>query len=227
MGSIMWSALGKARTGRTLPSMIRTSKILHGWLPVMHMHGRITGDTQCPGCGTTDETIDHMLRCPNEQMQAVRTQAIIKIREAGIKQGLPSGFMTSVQQYLRLLLLASDETPDTDLTRILESEQAIGHMMFARGFLSSRWLVLLRSFNSQRPVQKLARLIRLLWDQIFEPLWKTRNDILHRHHNYVSENTHAQLGDRLIWYICSIKRSYLEGTNFWHGIQYPRLKLCQ
>lgn len=192
--------MGKARKGRTLASMIRTSKILHGWLPVMHRQGRVTGSTQCPGCESTDETFDHMIQCTNERMQTVRSQAICNVREVGIKQRLPVGFMNNVQQYLKLLLTELEEDPDTDLLGVVASQQKIGHMMFIRGFLSTEWLRLLRSYDNTSPEQKLARLIWIIWDQLVEPLWTTRNDILHRNTNYVSENTHAQLGDRLIWY---------------------------
>jgi ribonuclease HI len=200
MSSILWSALQKARAGRTFASMVHTSKLLHGWLPVMHVHGRVTGSTQCPGCEETDETIDHMLSCPHERMETVRHQAIINVREQGIKQGLPAGFMTCVQQYLRYVLLNQSDDLDPDLNRIRVSQHAIGPMMFVRGYLSIEWLKLLRSLIGQHAERKLARLIRILWDYLIAPLWATRNDILHRHSNYVSENTHAQLGDRLIWY---------------------------
>lgn len=200
MSTILWTVLKKARKGRTLASMIRTSKVLHGWLPVMHQQGRITGCTQCPGCEETDETFDHMIQCTNDRMQAARSQAIIDVREVGIKQRLPLGFMNNVQQYLRLILNDSEEDLDADLRDAVASQQKIGPLMFIRGYLSSDWLRLLRSYDNVNPEQKLARLVRIIWDQLVETLWKTRNDILHRNANYVSENTHAQLGDRLIWY---------------------------
>ena len=200
METIMWSVLKKARTGRTLPSMIRTSKVLHGWLPVMHMHGRVTGSTQCPGCENPDETFEHLLQCRHERMQITRAQAIIKVRESGIKQGLPAGFMAIVQQYLRAILTDSEEEIDSEVGRMMEFQQEIGHMMAVKGYLSYGWLRLLRSYDSHQPERRLARLIRIIWDDLIDPIWTTRNDILHHHTNYVSEGTHAQLGDRLIWY---------------------------
>jgi hypothetical protein len=133
-------------------------------------------------------------------MQAARSQAIIDVREVGIKQRLPLGFMNNVQQYLRLILNDSEEDLDADLRDAVASQQKIGPLMFIRGYLSSDWLRLLRSYDNVNPEQKLAWLVRIIWDQLVETLWKTRNDILHRNANYVSENTHAQLGDRLIWY---------------------------
>lgn len=200
MSSILWSAMRRARAGRTLPSMVHTSKLLHGWLPVMHMHGRATGSTQCPGCGEPDETFDHMISCPHERMETARQQAITNVREQGIKQGLPTGFMTCVQQYLRYAILDQGDDLDPDLNQIRVSQQAIGKMMFVRGYLSIEWLKLLRSMTGEHAERKFTRLIRILWDFLITPLWYTRNDILHRHSNYVTENTHSQLGDRLTWY---------------------------
>ena len=197
---IMWSAIKKAWTGRTILLMVCTSKILHGWLPVMHMHGRFTGNTQCLGCEEWDETFNHMLRCLHDRMQEAWTQALLKVWESGIKQGLPTGFMNNVQQYLRLTLIHSEEEPDADLAQILISQQAIGHTMLVRGYLSFEWLRLLCSLDSHQPERKIARLIRILWDHLIDPPWSTQNDILHLHTNYVSENSHAQLGNCLTWY---------------------------
>lgn len=103
----------------------------------MHVHGRVTGDTRCPGCANPDETFDHMLRCPNERMQVMRTQAILKVRESGIKQGIPAGFMNTIQQYLRLILMDTEEEIDCEVVTMMESQQAIGHMMLVRGYLNT------------------------------------------------------------------------------------------
>lgn len=200
MRTILWAALKKARTAHTLSTTIRTSKVMHGWLPVMHQQGRITGSTQCPGCEEQDETFDHMIQCTHEWMQVARRQAIINVREAGVKQRLPIGFMNNIQQYLRITLTGSNEVQDRDLAGVMRSQQTIGHKMFLRGFLSTGWLRLLRSYESQDTELRMAKLIRIIWDKVIKPLWATRNDILHRSANYVTESIHTELGDRLIWY---------------------------
>jgi hypothetical protein len=57
MGSIHWDAIRNARVNMTRTKFTMTSKLMHRWLPVMHMHGHTTGVTTCPGCGANDELL--------------------------------------------------------------------------------------------------------------------------------------------------------------------------
>ena len=74
-------------------------------------------------------------------------------------------------------------------------------MMFARGYISSEWAQLGQSMDKANIGQKLSKLVSLLWEEVVGHLWATRNNILHRSANYVTELTSVQLGDRLLWYL--------------------------
>ena len=65
MGTIHWEVPQIARRRGSHTDFMRSSKLMHGWLPVMQMHGHTTGVTVCPGCGDPCEMVDHMLLCPN------------------------------------------------------------------------------------------------------------------------------------------------------------------
>ena len=200
MTDILWKPLERARAGRTYHTRVKTSKMLHGWLPVMHMHGRVTGCLRCPGCNALDETFDHMLQCPNESMEETRISALNTVWRVGLEQGLPNGFMKCVVQYIEHAITGDNTRLDDDLAGTIRSQQRIGPLMFVRGFLSSEWLRLLRPMTNKPADRLLVRVIRIIWDRFIDPLWTTRNNILHRHDNYVSETLHAELGDRLQWY---------------------------
>lgn len=200
MTDILWKPLERARAGRTYHTRVKTSKMLHGWLPVMHMHGRVTGCLRCPGCNALDETFDHMLQCPNESMEETRISALNTVWRVGLEQGLPNGFMKCVVQYIEYAITGDNTRLDDDLAGTIRSQQRIGPLMFVRGFLSSEWLRLLRPMTNKPADRLLVRVIRIIWDRFINPLWTTRNNILHRHDNYVSETLHAELGDRLQWY---------------------------
>ncbi len=61
--SIFWDGVRRARQRGTRTQLMQTSKIMHGWLPVNHIVGRVTQITQCPGCHHNDKTMDHLFHC--------------------------------------------------------------------------------------------------------------------------------------------------------------------
>ena len=98
----MWTVIKRARAKSTKSALVRTSKILvHGWLPVMHMNRSTATTQQCPGCEEADETLEHMLQCPNERMEAARSDAIQCVRTKGLAQDFTKPFMTCVTHYLK------------------------------------------------------------------------------------------------------------------------------
>jgi hypothetical protein len=58
--SVLWSIVRSVRKNITATEQMKTSKIMHGWLPVNHMRGHVTGITQCPCCPHPDETMEHV-----------------------------------------------------------------------------------------------------------------------------------------------------------------------
>lgn len=202
MATIHWDAIGRARTGQSSTYLMQTSKFMHGWLPVMHMHGHTTGIKQCPGCSCTDETFEHMMRCTHPQMAITRTAALDNLRHNGVQHGLPKPFMTTVVRYIRNTLQGrATDYRDMEIEKVLKSQDRIGANYFIRGFISTEWSNLATNLGNTEPDRCTALLIRSLWDDLITPLWRTRNDILHHSTNFVSDTTYAQLGDRLLWYI--------------------------
>lgn len=166
----------------------------------MHMNRREELN-QCPGCEETDETLEHMLRCPNERMVIARTDAIQSTRTKGLKLGFTKPFMTCVTHYLQRALNGAEGNYDREIQLVFDSQDRIGRMMFARGYISSEWAQLGQSMDIANIGQKLSKLVSLLWEEVVGHLWATRNNILHRSANYVTELTSVQLGDQLLWYL--------------------------
>ena len=201
--NIHWTLISAARSRHTPPSRIRISKILHGWLPVMHMHGHSTGNTKCPGCDHEDETFEHMLRCSHPDMLAMRGTVGEKLKTFGHRLDVPKLFMASFGHYLSGALQGHQNVdPPTPLSQcIYAAQNRIGPHMFLRGFLSVHWMEALQHLRIKHPLRLLTKLVRFLWDDVILPLWTTRNNILHNQENFISEHTHSQLGDRVLWYL--------------------------
>lgn len=200
---IHWKALASARSKQTHTAQIRTSKILHGWMPVMHMHGHATGCTHCPGCDQEDETFEHMLRCQHPTMTAIRGTFDATLQALGRRINIPSLFLRSFGQYMTAALRGQQVvTSSTTFARkMYHTQNQIGSNMFIRGYLSTSWMEALQRLRIPHPIRMMTKLIRFLWDDVINPLWVTRNNILHKQENSISGLTHTQLGDRMLWYL--------------------------
>ena len=96
--SIDNKAIGRARKGFKHSWKVRTSKLMHGWLPVNHVRARITGIAHCPGCCCKDETIEHMYKCPNERMVETKQSALKQARKLIASTGVPRHITDAVME---------------------------------------------------------------------------------------------------------------------------------
>ncbi len=70
--------------------------------------------------------------------------------------------------------------------------------MMARGFLSKQWLHTIHP--SRNLTQTMNKLQRLIWMKFFEPLWKNRNELLHRTINFFTQADDNKLPESIKWY---------------------------
>ena len=202
MGTIHWEVTRIARRRGSPTDFMRSSKLMHGWLPVMHMHGHTTGVTICPGCGDPCETVDHMLLCPNPRMRQAREDAYLVFRAKCRRMDLPMDFFTDFTGYVKAVLwgIPSPTALSGILSLTFRQQDAIGPGMLLRGYLAKGWAVALMRLNTQLPHQTLAKILRIIWDDIVAHIWTTRNDILHRNTNHLNSLEHDALGHRLHWF---------------------------
>jgi ribonuclease HI len=89
--TVNWASINSVRRTLSDTKRMQTCKIMHGWLPLGHMRHHITGINQCPGCTSTNETIDHMLKCPHltitEKREVVLSQMLVKGKQNKIPKG--------------------------------------------------------------------------------------------------------------------------------------------
>jgi hypothetical protein len=68
--SIHWDCIGTVRSAVKCITKTdaRVSKLMHGWLPIMHILGKFKETLQCPGCEWNDETFVHLYQCTHKLM---------------------------------------------------------------------------------------------------------------------------------------------------------------
>ena len=71
---VSWSSVGSVRRKYGQTKRMFTSKTMYGWLPIGHMHHRITNVNQCPGCRHDNETMEHLFPCMHRTCVTTRTK---------------------------------------------------------------------------------------------------------------------------------------------------------
>ena len=90
------------------------------------------------------------------------------------------------------------QTPEVKAA--IAQQHAIGFHMMVRGFLATGWYDAIAATGASHPERKMTALQGLVWDTIVDPLWATRNDILHRQQNNFDAVEQERMAERMIWY---------------------------
>lgn len=93
----------------------------------------------------------------------------------------------------------ADDFP-TELQPLLQAQSKIGIIKFLQGFLANEWMSAMELYGEKHPTRRMTTLLRGIWDVLFEPLWATRNHILHDLPNRYNDTTDALNWERLHWY---------------------------
>ena len=178
---------------------------MHGWLPVMHKRWHITGIKQCPGCNHHDETIEHFFQCPHPLMKERRKEVIAALRKKREENKIPKSV---VKLLIDMLLHVFQGKDKFDCTKydgrqqvVIKSQQAIGLSLLPRGFISSEWHNHLKFLGVSNPERRVDSILKMIWEDIFDPLWDQRNRILHDEANKYNVAEDKILSTKLIWYV--------------------------
>jgi hypothetical protein len=200
---VYWKAVKTVRSACTTTQQRQISKIMHGWLPIGHMHGHTTGNTQCPGCPCLDETMDHLFQCPHTNLMEKKDELITSIRTKGISSGIPRVIMETVCRLLYDLIHGNNwNTPEhPSLAKAVRSQIDIGIRLLPRGFISAEWLECLKDFGVQLPEQKMSKLFRLIWFDFTDMLWRNRNEVAHGGDSRTQQIERETWASKLRWYL--------------------------
>ena len=202
--SIYWTSVGAVRAKLTHTKKMQTCKIMHGWLPVGHMRRHITGMNQCPGCNCTDETIRHVTQCPHEKMQAKRKVIFDVVRKVGKKGKVPIAILDAFCHVVKTELEGKGRFilpgHKGSISKAIQQQEQIGFNMMIRGFLAQGWMEALIEAKVDNPERRMNTLQRMVWEVVVDPLWQTRNNILHEDKNKYNTAENEKLTAKLVWY---------------------------
>ena len=102
---IDWESIGKVRSSHHINRIVRTSKMLYGWLPVGHNWKKcnLVSD-KCPCCGVPDETFEHVLTCKHKDLVMTRAIAYTSIQTKCDELKIPKIFTTTLLTLFKVTL---------------------------------------------------------------------------------------------------------------------------
>jgi hypothetical protein len=138
-------------------------------------------------------------------MQTARNTSFALFRAKSRRLDLPLDFFEVFTGYVRSALTGEDQPipQNATLLHAIQQQDQIGHGMMLRGFMAKGWAVALLRQNTMLPHQTLAKLLRLIWDEIVAAVWTARNDILHHQANHSSTLEFTAMGARLDWFLAN------------------------
>ncbi|KAL7551610.1 hypothetical protein ACHAWF_018082 [Thalassiosira exigua] len=203
--AIHWDSIGRVRSKMSIKWIRQTSKIMHGWLPTMHMRHHITKINQCPGCNCQDETIDHILRCPNPHMKRKREEVIEQLRKKGLADKIPKRIVEAVAKTITKYFNGEENyiLPhyELEIKAAIWRQEQLGMKFFLRGYIAREWEDAIASTGSTKPHRKLDKLLSLIWKEVTEPLWLQRCELLHKTQNKYKMAEDDRLSALILWYI--------------------------
>ena len=61
----------------------------------------------------------------------------------------------------------------------IEDQRRIRQQLMLRGILSRKWRDAIAEYTKERIHSKVGHLVKVIWKQVFKPMWNQRNKVLH------------------------------------------------
>jgi hypothetical protein len=185
-------------------NFVRSMKLLHGWLPIMHNLGKYKHITQCPGCECPDETFLQLFNCLHHLMTEALEDALEKIDDICHSTTIADSFSRALLSCINCgttQTAAPVPNHPHELATAVKHQNRIGTHKMLQGYLAKSWGEALRATGYKGNHRLgLARLHRILWEQLFQRIWDTQNYILKKTPHRYNTTEEATLEQKLNWY---------------------------
>jgi hypothetical protein len=204
--SIHWDCIGTVRSAvKCITKTARVSKLMHGWLPIMHNLGKYKETSQCPGCECNDETFVHLYQCTHNLMRSVRTEKIKDLEQHLCRSSIKDRIVGLILRYVNSVvnmatITIDDESLAPELYQVVISQNKIGAVKMLQGYLSKAWIQAMEDYGEKHPNRQMTAILRGLWDELFEPIREMRNHILHDLPNRYNDALDKSNEEKLQWY---------------------------
>jgi hypothetical protein len=135
------------------------------------------------------------MRKKDDLINAVRSKGIA----IGILRVIMETICRLIYDFVHGLRSPMPEHPS--LGTAVRSQIDIGIRLLPRGFISVKWLHALEDFGVERPAQKFSKLLKMIWFDFTDSLWRNRNKIVHSGDSRTRQHEQETWVSKLRWYL--------------------------
>jgi hypothetical protein len=123
------------------------------------------------------------------------------LRRSSIKDRIVGLLLRYVRSVIEMSTVTTeDEEIAPKLHHVITTQNKIGAVKLLQGYLSTAWVQAMEDYGEKHPNRRMTAILRGLWDELFEPIWVTRNHILHHLPNQYNDAIEKSNKERLQWY---------------------------
>lgn len=132
-----------------------------------------------------------------------KNELITSIRSKGISSGIPHVIMEALCRLLYDFVhgLHPQIPEHPSIATAVRSQIDIGIRLLPRGFVSVEWLRAMEDFGVDRPAQKFSKILKLIWFEFTDKLWRNRNEIAHSTESRTRQQEQNTWAAKLRWYL--------------------------
>jgi hypothetical protein len=130
---------------------------------------------------------------------------IVDFRSKGIAAGIPRSIIEALSELLYALVHESEVTiPEhPGIAAAVQAQLSVGLHLLPRGFIVTHWLNLLEEFGVQHPESRMSGLLKRIWLEFTDQIWKNRNEVMHSKESKARQHEEDQLSEKLRWFLAN------------------------
>ena len=109
------------------------------------------------------------------------------------------------------------------LQTAIDQQLRIGSHLLSRGFLAKAWYTAIDETGCQSPDIRMNALQRIIWDTWSNPIWKTRNEVLHGPNSRYGYALDQSLSAKLLWFQQNKEQVLARSDQFMANIDVSRI----
>jgi hypothetical protein len=87
------------------------------------------------------------------------------------------------------------------IAEAVTSQIQIGLHLLPRGIISAKWKDLLHELSVEHPDRAITGLLKTLWNDFVDKIWRCRNELAHNRDNLTRQINEESWASRLLWFL--------------------------
>ena len=142
-------------------------------------------------------------KCTNATLMVKKDALIVEFRKKGIAAGIPRALMEAICNLLYSFIHDTEVTiPEhPGIATAVKAQLSVGLRLLPRGYLVTEWLDVIEEFGTQNPESRLSGLLKRLWLEFTDQIWRNRNEVMHSADSNAQQREDDLKTEKLKWFL--------------------------